>query len=137
MARSSYVSAGNLLPFSFAKLDTTSGNTGKVIQAGATDRPIGVVQAQQNQAPLTGLQTGYAAQAGENVTVFDPADPENQTYLRVDAAYPQGTYLKPGTNGIGTIADTDKDCYGAVMMQASFSANEVVQVMVQVGWIAV
>ncbi len=134
MARGSYVANGNILPFSFVKFDTTAGATGKVIQAGSTDTPAGVSQAQQNQAPLTGLQTGYAAVAGENIEVFDQADPENQSYLRVDAAYAQGTYLKPGSAGIGTIAGSADDIYGARMMQASFAANDIVQVLVTVGW---
>lgn len=134
MARGSYVANGNILPFSFVKLDTTSGATGKVIQAGAADVPLGVAQSQQNQAPLTGLQSGYAAIAGENIEVFDEADPENQPYLRVDAAYPQGTFLKPGTAGIGTIASAADEVFGARMMQASFAANDIIQVQITVGW---
>ena len=133
MARGSYVANGNILPFSICKFDTSSGNSGKVLQAGSGDIPMGVAQCQQDQAPLAGLQSGYAAVAGENIAVYDPADPENQTLIRVDAAYPQGTLIKPGSNGIGTQATADGDYYIGRLMQASLVANDVVMIMVIFG----
>jgi hypothetical protein len=138
MARSSYVASGNILPYSFVKLDTSTGKTGYVAQAASGDTPIGIAAPSQHRAPLDGLQDGYCAVAGENIDVFDPADPENQTFIQVDAAYAQGTWLKPATcsssQASGTQAASDGDVYGARMMQASFAAGDVVQCLVVVGW---
>ncbi len=133
MARSSYVASGNILPFSICKFDTTSTGLGKVLQAGAGDIPCGVAGMAQHRAPLTGLQDGYAAVAGENVVVFDPADPENQTAVAVDAAYAQGTLIKPSTGGIGTQATSDGDYYIGRLMRASLGANDIVPIMVIFG----
>ena len=133
MAQGSYEASGSILPFSFVKFDTTTGNTGKVLQAGAGDRPIGIAQCQQDQPPLSGLQSCYAAVAGENVAVYDEAHPELQTLLRVDAAYAQGTFLKPGTNGIGTVVTGTTDIFGCRTMVASFAANDVIAVLPTVG----
>ena len=133
MALSSYVANGNVLPFSICKYDTSAGNSGKVLQAGAGDVPMGVSQAQQNQAPLSGLQTGYAASAGQNIMVFDPGYPQGEPYVQVDAAYPQGTLIKPSTNGIGTIASADGDYYIAKLLQASLAANDVVECQIMFG----
>ncbi len=87
----------------------------------------GVSAQWQRNAPLDGLQDTYAAIAGENVRVYTAAAPADEPYIVVDAAYPQGTLLKPGTNGIGTIADTDHDIAGAVLVQQSFASGDLVQ----------
>lgn len=129
-ARGSMVASGSIFPSTFVKFDTTAGNTGKCLQAGAGDVPCGVSQQGTRNAPYPGLDDGYCAIAGETLRVYTASDPEDMPLLQVDAAYPQGTLLKPGTNGIGTIANTDKDCYGAVQMEASTAANQLVQVRV-------
>lgn len=133
MALGSYVANDNMVPCKIAKLDTSAGNLGKVLMAGSGDVPLGVVQAQGDQCPLNGLQNGYAAVAGENVGVWDQSDPPGNPYVTVDAAYPQGTLIKPGSGGIGTIASADGDYYIARLVQASLAANDTVECQIQFG----
>ena len=133
MSRGSYVASGNVIPGYICKFDTTAGNSGKVLQAGATDKPMGIACLQQNKAPLAGLQTGYAAQAGETFHVFDAADPEDEPGVVVDAAYAQGTLIKPSTNGIGTQVTTDADYYVCRLLQASFAAGDMVKCVIMIG----
>jgi hypothetical protein len=127
MARGSFVANENIRPSRFVKLDTTSGATGKVLQAGAGDNVYGVSQQWTRNAPLTGLDDGYAAIAGENVRVYTAADPADEPYIEVDAAYVQGTLLKPSTNGIATSTVTNLDIAGAVLLEQSTAANQLVK----------
>ncbi len=127
MSQGSFVAGESILPSRFVKLSTVSGASGKVLMAGAGSDVYGVSAQWQRNAPLDGLQDTYAAIAGENVRVYTAAAPADEPYIVVDAAYPQGTLLKPGTNGIGTIADTDHDIAGAVLVQQSFASGDLVQ----------
>ncbi len=129
-ARGSFVASGSLYPGTIVKLDTTSGNTGKVLQAGAGDNCVGVTALGKRNAPLAGLDDGYAAIAGENVRVYTSSDPEDMPVVQVDAAYAQGTKIKPGTNGIGTSAASDGDIYIGELAEASSAANQYVQIRV-------
>lgn len=126
MSRNSFVAGGNILPARFVKLSAT----GKVTQAVAGENVYGVSQPGTRNAPLTGLDDGYAAIAGENVKCFTAMDPEESPWLEVDAAYPVGTLLKPSTNGIGTATTTNLDIVGAIQLEASTAANQLVQVRV-------
>ena len=127
MARGSFVAAGDIRPSRFVKLSTVAGATGKVLQAGATDNVIGVSQQGTRNPAYSSLDDGFAAIAGENVRVYTAADPEDMPYIEVDAAYPQGTLLKPSTNGIATATVTNLDIAGAILMEASTAANQLVQ----------
>ncbi len=127
MARNSFVAAESIYPARFVKLSTVAGATGKVLMASAASNVIGVSQSGTRNAPFPGLDDGYAAIAGENVKVFTAADPAEMPWIEVDAAYPQGTLLKPSTNGIGTSTVTNLDIAGAIQMEASTAANQLVQ----------
>jgi hypothetical protein len=129
-SRGSAVANGNLYPSTICKLDTTTGNTGKVLQAGAGDTPYGVTQAGTRNAPFPALNDGYCAIAGETVRVYTAADPEDMPYIQVDAAYAQGQTIKPGTNGIGTATTADGDIYIGILLEASTAANQLVQIRV-------
>ena len=133
MSRGSYVANGNIIPGNIVKFDATAGNSGKVLQAGATDKPMGIACMQQNKAPLTGLQSGYAAVAGETFHVFDAADPSEEPAVIVDAAYAQGTLIKPSTNGIGTQVTTDADYYVCRLLQNSNGAGDLVKCVIMIG----
>ncbi len=132
-ARGSAVANGNIFPMTIVKLDTSAGNTGKVLQAGAGDVPYGISQQGTRNAPFPGLDDGYAAIAGETLRVYTPADPEDMPLVQVDAAYAQGTLIKPSTNGIGTTASADGDYYIGRLAEASTAANQLVQIMVIFG----
>lgn len=130
----SAVANGDIIPSRFVKLDTTSGKTGYVIQAGAGDLVYGIAQQGTRNANFPGLQDYLAAKAGENLRVYSGDHPEDQPYLEVDAAYSQGTLLKSGTLGIGTTANTDGDIYGARMLEQSTLANQIVKVRWEFGY---
>lgn len=127
MARGSFVAAGNILPSRFVRLDTTSGATGKVVQAVAGENVYGVSQQWTRNVPLTGLDDTYAAIAGETIRVYTAGDPEDEPYIEVDAAYVQGQLLKPSTNGIATATVTNLDIVGAVLLEQSTAAGQLVK----------
>lgn len=127
MARGSFVAAGNILPSRFVKLDTTSGNTGKVLQAGAGDNVYGVSAQWTRNAPFDPLDDGYVAVSGGNVRVYTAADPADEPYIEVDGAYVQGTLLKPSTNGIATSTTTNLDIAGAVLLEQSTASGQLVR----------
>jgi hypothetical protein len=125
----SFVATGNLVPSRFVKLD--SGVTGHVAQAGGGDFPFGVTQQGTRNPSYSGLQDGYCATSGENVRVYLD---EEECMLEVDAAYNPGQTLKPGTSGIGTATTADGDIYGAIQLDASTAANQLVKVRVRFGY---
>lgn len=125
--RGSFVADGNILPCRFVKFSTTTGETGRVAQAGAGESPCGVSQQGTRNAPFTGLDDGYAAIAGENVRVYTGSDPGEEVLIEVDGAYKQGQRLMPSTDGIATATTADHDIYGAIQMQESTAANQLVR----------
>ncbi len=127
MARGSFVAGGDVLPSRFVKLSAVAGATGKVLQAGATDNVYGVSGQGTRNAPYDGLDDGLHAKAGENCRVYTSADPADEPYVEVDGAYPQGTLLKPSTNGIGTSTVTNLDIAGAIMLEASTAAGQLIK----------
>lgn len=128
MARGSFVAGEDIIPCRFVKLSTVSGATGKVLMAGAADTPAGVsMQGVRNLPGFPGLDDNLAAKVNENVRVYVSDDPEDEPYIEVDAAYVQGTYLKPSTNGIATTATGDGDIYGAIQLEQSTVANQIVR----------
>jgi len=128
MARGSFVAAEDIIPYRFVKLSAVSGATGKVLMAGSGDVPGGVsMQGVRNLPGFPGLDDNLAAKAGENVRVYVADDPEDEPYIEVDAAYVQGTFLKPSTNGIATTAASDGNIYGAVLLEQSTVANQIVR----------
>ena len=133
MGGGSAVASASIFPSTIVKLDTSTGNTGKVLQAGSGDIPYGISQAGTRNAPYPNLDDGYCAIAGETLRVYTPAEPLDMPWVQVDAAYPQGTLIKPGTNGIGTQATADGDYYIGRLAEASTVANQLVQIMVIFG----
>ena len=128
--RGSFVAAESIYPSRFVKLSTVAGATGKVLMAGAASNVYGVSQQAVRNAPLTGLDDGFAAIAGETLQVYTAADPADEPYLEVAAANAPGTLLKPGTDGIGVATVTNLDIAGAIQLEASTAANQLVRVRV-------
>ena len=54
--------------------------------------------------------------------------------LEVDAVYNPGTLMKPGPNGIGTQTLADGDIYGAILLNASTAANQLIKCKVRNGY---
>lgn len=125
LAGGSFVASGNIIPSRFVKLDTSA--TGKVLQAGTGESPVGVSQQGVRNPSYPGLDDGFAAIAGENVRVY--MEPE-ECMLEVDNAYNPGTLMKPGAAGIGTQATADADIYGAIVLDASSGNTALTKVRV-------
>ncbi len=91
------VANGDIAPSRILILDTSAG-ANKVIQASsATASPLyGVAQAGTRNTPLTGLDTGFAASAGDNIAVFTAGD---RVQVEIGAAVSAGNLLTSDTNG--------------------------------------
>jgi len=113
-----YTAAANILPSRFVRFSTQSGQTGFVYQAGPGDTPAGISD-QGTYINTNGVDEHYAALRGMQFVVYTGGHPPWEPYIEVDAAYTQGTLLKPGTGGMGTIAEDDNDVYGAVLLEES------------------
>lgn len=122
---SMFTAMGNIIFSRFVKLVPSLKDGQYCVLAGPGDTPCGI----SNQRPLN-TPSDYIATLGDQFFVYTPWFPAQQPWLMVDAAYPQGTLLKPGALGIGTIANGNGDIFGAIMMQESMKANDIVQVQV-------
>lgn len=121
-----YTAAANILPSRFVKFSTLPGQTGYVFQAGLGDTPQGVSD-QGTYINTNGVDEVYTALKGQQFIVYTGAYPSWEPYIEVDAAYPQGTFLKPGIGGIGTIASDDNDIYGAILLEQSRQPHSLVR----------
>jgi hypothetical protein len=123
-----FVATGNITPSSFVTLD--AGVTGHVTCGTTGDFPIGISQQGTRNPSYPGLQDGWAATSGENIGVYMSGE---ECLLQVDAAYNPGTLLKPNANGIGTQTTADGDKYGAIQLDQSTVANQLIKVRVLIG----
>lgn len=123
----SYLCNGNVTPSRFVKLDTSTAG-GYVLQAGATDKPIGVSQSGTRQPPIEGLDDGYAGV--QNVNTIEVLESEDEGYLEIGAAVTLGDYLKPSTGGVGITASSDADIYGAIALQSGTASGQLIRVRV-------
>lgn len=122
----SLMANGNILPYSFVKLDTTT--PFKVVQAAAnTDIPIGVSSEQVDVPPIpqsTGTQ--YAAVAGEMLKVYRTGA---RCKLKIGAGgCTAGDRLTSDASGNGVTA-SGTNYYGAVALDTRVS-GELCDVMV-------
>ncbi len=127
MASHSKVASGNILPSTFVILTTSA--PGKVTQASTGERIYGVSQIGTRSAPFEGLDSNYAAIAGDNVMIFGIGQ---KCLLRIGGTVTHGDYLKSDSSGFGVTASTDQDDYGAIA-QASGVSGDLIEVLVQVG----
>lgn len=106
------------LQYSFVKLHTTAD---QVVKCGAGERSIGILQ--------------NAPESGEVAEVH--CDQGKFSYLKVvDATAALAALMKSDANGKGTVASADKEIYGAVIVQAGTSANDIVEVQIERGYIS-
>ena len=124
-----FVANANVSPSTIVKYDTSS-TAPRVIQAAAaTDVMIGVAQAGTHQTPLTGLDDGYAATAGLNLTVFTVGD---LCQVIVGAAVSAGDRLTSDSSGRAITASAGNYVVGYAE-QAATAANQFIQMRVQPG----
>lgn len=114
----SKVPGGNVPPSRFVKLQTD--NT--VIVCAANDSPWGISQASTRNAPLSGLDDGYAGILGDPaINIFGPGCDSAQ--LEIGGTVSVGQRLKATTAGIGIAATTDKDAVGAIAQRSGVSGD--------------
>ncbi len=123
----SFVAAGNIAPSRFV---TLTNPTGFVAQSTTSDKPMGIAQQGTRNPSYPGLQDGFAATTGENIRVYLETE---ECMIEVDAAYAPGILLKPDVNGLGTQVTANNDWYGAVLLDKSTAANQLVKCKVRVG----
>lgn len=118
MATFSKVANGSIVMSRFVKLDTTA--DGKVLQCGAGDKIFGVSQAGSRRTPYSSLDDGYAAIAGEDLSITGPPD---QCLLELGGTVSPGDRLKADTDGKGVATTTDHDEWGAIALVAGTSGK--------------
>lgn len=124
----SFMPNGNIIPSRFVKQDTSTLG-GYVLQAGASDTPIGVSQPGTHQPPIPGLDDGFAGiqNVGMPIEVFMSGD---ECWLEIGAAVTLGDFLKPSTNGVAITASADGDIYGAIALQSGTASGQLIKVRV-------
>lgn len=124
-----YVANANISPCTIVKYDTSS-TAPRVIQAAAnSDVMIGVAQAGTHQTPLAGLDDGYAATAGLNLTVFTVGD---LCQVKVGAAVNAGDQLTSDSSGRAITASAGQQIVGYAE-EAATAVNQFIQMRVQPG----
>jgi hypothetical protein len=128
MPRFSAVAAGNIAPSRFVIQSTTL--QGQVTQATAGAGPLwGISQPGTRNTPYSSLDDGFAAIAGENLTIFGP---NMQCLLELGGTVTLNQRLKSDLNGKGIATTADGDEYGALAMMAG-AAGDLIEVQVEVG----
>lgn len=117
---------GNIRPSRFVKIDTTTNN--RVLECGSADKMIGISQKGTRRTPLTGLDDGYAAIAGEGLGVFQNVQ---TAPLYIDEAVAAGDLIAAGATGGGRPAVAG-EWYGAVAPQAAI-AGQILEVQILIG----
>ena len=126
----SLLANGSITPARFVKLDTTQVG-GFALQCGANDKIFGVAQQGTRQAPLSGLDDGFAGIAGVNeITVYTVND---VCWVEVGGAVTAGDYLEADTNGRAVTSSTDGHNYGAIAMESATALGQYVKARVLIG----
>lgn len=115
----SAIAAGDIYPTRFVKLDPS--NTGKVLQCGAGDRPIGISQQGTRRSPYVD-SSGKAAAAGEPIQYYDLTE---ECDLEIAGTVAPMDRIKSDANGKGVKTTTNTDQYGAVAIHEGTSGKRV------------
>lgn len=113
------VANGNIAPSRFVKLDSTADN--RALQCGANEAPWGISQPSTRRLALSGWDDGYAAIAGEMLTIAGPGDDE--ALLELGGTVAHGDHLKSDANGKGVAGNANLDKVGAIALQAGTSGK--------------
>ena len=131
-----YKAGGSITPSSIVKM--SADNT--VVLSGAGDRSIGISAPWtrrvpgESTSPLSGLDDGYTAVSGENVTVYTDGDKE--VVLQLGGTVTAGQRIKSDGSGFGVASTTDKDQFVAVAKAGGVS-GELIPVDVMIGEVSV
>ena len=128
------VATGNIMPATFAKID--SGTEYGGAQAGAGDTPVGIVREAQKYPPLPSNTNYYACEAGDLIPLVpDGVGPVHLTCDGSGTAIVPGMLLKPASGGVGVPVDTTGGTaapqpYGARALEGTSAASQKLQVEV-------
>jgi hypothetical protein len=129
--RPTFIADGNISPSVFVTLAGTGKNL-KVVEATANSKIIGVSQEGTRRAPGTAADDGFAAIAGETLTVHLPGE---ICLLEADAAVVPGAYLESAADGQGLTAVTTAATVrqiGAIALEDASAAGEKIKVLVNI-----
>ncbi len=110
-----FKAGGNIPPSRFVMY---SADNTVIVATAATDRPVGISAPWSRRIPgesssfFSGLDDGYVAISGENVTVYGDGDKE--VLLELGGTVTAGAKLVSGAGGVATASTTDKQQYCAV-----------------------
>lgn len=131
-----YKAGGNINPARFVKFSADK----TVVLCGAGEKPCGISAPwsrrlpAETDSPLYGIDDGYTAISGENVTVYTSGDKD--VVLELGGTVTYGQRVKSDASGAGVAASTDKDQYGAITPIGGAS-GELVYVNVEDGEVSV
>jgi hypothetical protein len=112
--------SGNILPYTFVTLDTTTAPLGQVAQCtSASVKIFGISGADVRFAPLAGLDDGFHAVAGMDCLVY--AAPTDRPMLRIGGTVTVGDTLgcEGASTGRGiTITQGGTAYYGAIALDS-------------------
>jgi len=125
------VARGNITPFRFVRLDTSTENG--CVQAGDNTDVIGIAQGGTNKPDVSGLISAqYAAESGQPVRVTGVGA---ITLVEAGGTVSPGQYLKSDSSGravpVATTGTTIQN-YGAIALQGG-STGSIIRVMVLIG----
>ncbi len=113
-----FIAGGNILPATFVKIDSSVGQPTVIQASAATDKLIGIAQESTDQPPIPQLTgTQYAANAGENVRVYQNGD----TCLLLVGTGPgvtAGDELTSDATGAAIATTTVGNRVGAIALQS-------------------
>ena len=128
----SYTANGNIKPYRFVRMDTTADFKVLAATDGSSSHGtenIGISQPGTRKPPLSPLDDGYAAIAGEEILVWEEND---ECLLITGAAVTNGDNLKSDSDGRGITGSVSGNYIGAVAMQTATAANQLIKVKVTV-----
>jgi hypothetical protein len=123
MPRFSLVANGDIFPYRFVSLDSTT--DGRVVQSGAGDQIYGISQPGTRNVAYSSLDDGKAAVAGESLCIWGP--PEKDVMLIVNDTVNDGDRLTSDTDGGGLPTTADNAEIGAIAL-AGGGAGDIIPV---------
>lgn len=110
-----FIASGNINPSVFVKVDPA--NNFAALQAGVGDQPVGVSQEGTRNPPGVLGSDGFAAHAGETLTVFGEGF---ECLLTFGGNVTAGDYLVPDASGRGItlVPATGLNKYGAQALES-------------------
>lgn len=126
----SKVADGNIRPYRFVKLSTTT--EGRVLEADAGNKIYGISQEGTRRPPYSGLDDGFAAIQGESLRIYGQGA---KCFLTLGGDVTAGDRLKSDADGQGVTASSDTEEYGAIAELDGVSGDRI-PVFVTLGNIA-